>query len=490
MWGGLEHGRRLTPRDAAPGERRPAGRAHRPARRPGRPAGAAPRLRDRPGHRVGAQRRRTRRLGRGRGGAAVRAGPVRARPRLVGRAGGHGGGARRGRSAGHRPGLLRLFRVRRPHRRQRAGRARGGRRPPRRTGLGDDDQRGRAHDAARDRTGRRTGPAERRDVLRRRDERRRLGAGRGRGGTPDQRRRPGEGRAGAGPGRHCRRGRRRALAAAPPGRELPDVLDVPRRRAVRRDPRNAGAPRARPGHLARARRDDPTYRGRRAGPGPGRDTRAVVEGPRGARVRRPLGRRRAGAALHVDERAGGAVRAAPAQRHAPRDRRRGRHARDRRRGVVAHARRGAAPLGRCRRHPDQGGPGADHGDRGHGPRPLRGTGGLDGRRRRRRVGHRAALGRGGRRAGAAVRGLRHRRRLRPGGGAGGGAGEVRAGPGRGGGSLPLPRGASAAATPWCAVGTAVGNGPLGNPLPTTELVGRTPPCECRPHPREAKCPCL
>ena len=36
---------------------------------------------------------------------------------------------------------------------------------------------------------------------------------------------------------------------------------------------------------------------------------------------------------------------------------------------------------------------ADHGDRGHGPRPLRRSGRLDGRDRRRRVGHRAAVGR-------------------------------------------------------------------------------------------------
>ena len=44
--------------------------------------------------------------------------------------------------------------------------------------------------------------------------------------------------------------------------------------------------------------------------------------------------------------------------------------------------------------------------------------------RRRRVGHRAALGRGARIAGAAVRRLRHRRRIRPRGGAGGVAGQV------------------------------------------------------------------
>ena len=61
-------------------------------------------------------------------------------------------------------------------------------------------------------------------------------------------------------------------------------------------------------------------------------------------------------------------------------------------GVVAPARRGAAPLGRRRRHADPGRHRADRRDRGHGPRPLRRPGRLDGRHRRRRVGHRAALG--------------------------------------------------------------------------------------------------
>ena len=47
-----------------------------------------------------------------------------------------------------------------------------------------------------------------------------------------------------------------------------------------------------------------------------------------------------------------------------------------------------------RRHAHRGGHRPDRRDRGHGPRPLRRTGRLDGRRRRRRVGHRPALGRG------------------------------------------------------------------------------------------------
>ena len=80
----------------------------------------------------------------------------------------------------------------------------------------------------------------------------------------------------------------------------------------------------------------------------------VVEGPRGARVRRPLGRRGARAALLVDERARGAVRPAPAQRHAPGHRRRRRRPRRRHRHL-ARAGRGAAPLGRGRRHAHLGG---------------------------------------------------------------------------------------------------------------------------------------
>ena len=75
--------------------------------------------------------------------------------------------------------------------------------------------------------------------------------------------------------------------------------------------------------------------------------RPLVEGPRGARVRRALGRRRPRAALLLDERARGAVRAAPVQRHAPRDRRR-RGARRRR--VVPGPRRVAAPVGGGVRH--------------------------------------------------------------------------------------------------------------------------------------------
>ena len=64
-------------------------------------------------------------------------------------------------------------------------------------------------------------------------------------------------------------------------------------------------------------------------------------------------------------------------------------------------------------------------DRGHGPRAVRRPGRLDGHHRRRRVGHRPPVGRDLRRHGAPVRGLRHRRGLRPRGGAGRGAGEVR-----------------------------------------------------------------
>ena len=66
----------------------------------------------------------------------------------------------------------------------------------------------------------------------------------------------------------------------------------------------------------------------------------------------------------------------------------------------------------------------------HGPRPLRRPGGLDGRDRRRRVGHRAPVGPAVREHRAPLRRLRHRRGLRPGGRDGRGAGEVRPRAGR------------------------------------------------------------
>ena len=135
-----------------------------------------------------------------------------------------------------------------------------------------------------------------------------------------------------------------------------------------------------PGDLAGAGRDHPPHRRRRAGPRAGRDPGPVVEGPRGARVRRALGRRRAGPALLVDERARGAVRAAPAQRHAPRHRRRRRRARlgD---GLVAEAGGVPAPVGGRRAAPRPAGAGADHRDRGHAARALRRSGRLDRRQR-------------------------------------------------------------------------------------------------------------
>ena len=143
------------------------------------------------------------------------------------------------------------------------------------------------------------------------------------------------------------------------------------------------------------------------------------EGPRGARVRRALGRRRARPALLVDERARGAVRAAPAQRHAPGHRRR--RGRSPTTPVVADPGRGAAPVGGGRRHPDRGGRCALIGE----------LEGMDRGRYAGPVGWMDATGDGewgiALRCGAvdvatrrdpAVRRLRHRRRLRPRGRAG------------------------------------------------------------------------
>ena len=230
--------------------------------------------------------------------------------------------ARRRRRARHRPDLPGQLRLRRRPGRQRAGRAPGGRRHPRRPQLDHRHRPGRAGPDPRARDHRpRRGPAQRR-LRRRRDERCRLGDRGRRRRTPHRGRRAGEGRARARPDRHRLRADRRALAAAPAGRALRDVLDLPRRRAVRRDAGAARTPRARPGDLARAGRHHPAYGRRRARRRPRRTAGAVLEGPRGARVRRPLGRRLARAVLLEHERARGALRAAPAQRDAPRHRRR------------------------------------------------------------------------------------------------------------------------------------------------------------------------
>ena len=207
--------------------------------------------------------------------------------------------------------------------------------------LGHHDQRAdRCRPAPQALTSRRDASAAGRDLQRRRDERRRVGARRRRRRRADPTRRPRQGRPRARPRRRARRAARRPRPARAARRPIPGVLDVPRRRPVRRDAGDAGPPRARPGDQPGPRRDHPPHRRRRARPGAGGDPGALVEGPRGARVRRALGRRRAGAVLPEHERPREPVRAAPAQRHAPRDRR---HRCARRRDHLARARRGPAP---------------------------------------------------------------------------------------------------------------------------------------------------
>ena len=178
------------------------------------------------------------------------------------------------------------------------------------------------------------------------------------------------------------------VAAAAAGRAVRPHLDVRGRRAGRGHSGAAGPPRPGTRPLPGARRHHPAQRRRRARPGPGGVTRAVQQGPRGARVCGSLGRRGARPALLLGERARDAVRAAPQQRHAPGDRRRGGRGRPRH---VAGPRRVAAPDRGGRWDAGRRGGPAHRRARGHGPRPVRRAGGVDGRVRRRRVGDRAAL---------------------------------------------------------------------------------------------------
>jgi menaquinone-specific isochorismate synthase len=102
------------------------------------------------------------------------------------------------------------------------------------------------------------------------------------------------------------------------------------------------------------------------------------------------------------------VTAVPGRRRARRIRRRP--------PVEPRTRRGAAPDGRGLRDPHGCRSRAHRSDRGHGPRTVRRTGRLVRRGRRRRVGHRVAVGAGRPRrpsAHPAVRRVRRRRRVRP-----------------------------------------------------------------------------
>ncbi len=223
---------------------RPAGRAHRPVADPGPAAGAA----------AGRRRHRWVRRGDGLVGWGVAA-EVRTSgadrfadgPRLVARADARRAwSATRSRCPGTGLVVLRLLRLRRRARGQRAGRARGRRRPPRRHHAGSPRSAVGRHQPRRPRCAGHGDPQppSRRDLHRRRAERHRRGSpGRRRGGPPHRGRGPGEGRAGPRPGRHRARGPidvrwpLRRLAE-----QLPDVLDLPRRRAVRRHARDAGPP--------------------------------------------------------------------------------------------------------------------------------------------------------------------------------------------------------------------------------------------------------
>ncbi len=303
--------RRLLGRDQPSCHYRPASRSSRGPHRRGRRTRDAPREPARPAplgraDGLAAPRRGHGRLGRGGPLPDLRSRPVHRRRRLVAAGLRLRRGPRRGEDARHRPDQLRQLRLRRRPRRQRPGGAPHRRRHPARSLVGHRHRPGRAGGTARPRAPGRASRAAQRDLRRRGDERGRLGVRGRRRGRPDRVGRAGEGRAGARPGGHRRRRHRRALAVARARRELRDVLDLPRGPAVRRHPRAARTTRAWPGHLTGPRRHHPAYGRRRARCRTGRTAGPVVEGPRGARVRRALGRRLAGAVLLLHERARGA----------------------------------------------------------------------------------------------------------------------------------------------------------------------------------------
>ena len=88
---------------------------------------------------------------------------------------------------------------------------------------------------------------------------------------------------------------RRALAAAAAGRALRHGWTFAVDGLVGATPELLVRRERGPGHLPRAGRHDPADRRRRPRPRAGRRPGPLEQGPRGARVRRPLGRRRAGA---------------------------------------------------------------------------------------------------------------------------------------------------------------------------------------------------
>ena len=349
---------RILLRDDLAARGEPGARPDRLLRPPPRLAHRAPRPRARRGAAVAGPRRWPRATC-ARGCAAARAswgGGARPAARHPGRVGWpssrRGGGAgrqrrraRRGRPARHRAGRVRVGVVRRRLRRAAATLVvpevvvgmRGGvawlttvgvePAPAVRRRSGHADDRAAAAPAAPGRRG----------LRRRRAVGGRVGRCRGRGGRADHGRPARQGGAGPRPRRH-HRARRSTCGGCCTGWPsstarrwvfaVDGLVGATPELLVRRE-KGLVTSRVLAGTIRRTGDDDARPRARGL-------ARALVEGPRGARVRRALGGRRAGAALLVDERARGAVRAAPVQRHAPGHRRGGRA---RRRRVVAGARR-------------------------------------------------------------------------------------------------------------------------------------------------------
>ncbi len=424
----------LDPRDEWPipgrlgaDRQRAPGGAHRRAGAPGRGPAPRPDARGPPGH-VAAQRRRPGRLRRRRRAPLARRGPVRRGQRVVARDHQPGHRAQRRRRAGQRPGRVRHVRVRRRAGRLRARRAGGDPRSPRRPRL--------AHHRLERRRPRQAGPppraghhaarAGRRPLHRRRDGRRAVdGAA---SATPSAASTPASSRRSSWPATWSPPPTSRSTSAGrcaswppttrPAGPSTSTACSAPppscsSAASAAWSPRGCWpAPSAAPATTPATSRSPPGW------PGRSKDleeheyaVRSVAEAlePHCSSMNVPEAPfvLHLPNVMHLATDVAGVVHDAATVTSLE---------------LVAALHPSAAVGGTPTRDAIR----ADRRARGHGPRPLRRPGRLDGRRRRRRVGHRAPLGQHRGQHGPALRRLRHRRRLRPRGRAGRDPGQVRA----------------------------------------------------------------